>query len=1110
MRSLTALSAAALLLVAGTAYGQEPADAPPEAAADPATDDPSAPDTAETSPEPASAPEPRAEEPASPPIDEPKPAPKVVRPPTVPTPLPDNVVPGRATRVEILKDENGFKLLVDGRDFMIRGMNWDYFPIGTNYSYNFWGQPDAFIKKALEREFGLMREMGVNAVRMYDSVPPRWITYIYENYGILTMVNNTVGRYGHTIDGTYVASVDYSDPKHRAVIKKDALASFARYKDTPGVLLYLLGNENNYGLVWQSFEIENLPEGEQHRAKAEHLYSLFGDIIDTYKALNPDHIVSIANGELQYLDLIAEHCGNMDIMGSNIYRGISSGDLFERVKNELDMPFVYTEFGADAYNAREEREDAYNQAVWLKGLWREIYEQAYGMGRVGNAVGGFTFQWSDGWWKYGQTQNLDIHDTTASWTNGGYDYDFMPDKFNMNEEWWGICGKGPTDSQGHYPLYPRTAYYMLQKAYEYDPYAPDADLESLRAFFGSVRISDYTPKFAVASLDGRTSALERLRVNTLRLETGFFVSGNSDVDDLGKDGLEFDHMESVYFGFEANPTSTIRADVSFNFVANAPRNRINDIFYENRIDTVDIAGSDGETKRVTTGDRLQLHRASFTWDHSWFQVEGYHRKGHYHWGYEGDFWGLYPEANYQESVDLYNANAPSGVVVSGKQTFDGLKLAFGPEIYWGANPTAIAKLHKKSGAFEFSVMHQEDLGRQTSTTSSGQGFSPVTRRTALMVGLRSGALTLQVGGLWSGSERVGDEFRRAEDDTSGRTYLDSGYYVLEDKVIPADTLGGKAKLTWSGGRFNAVLQGGYQGIVADAGADARVDYTGWTLKPSGRGNQIYANAGATYQLGDFQIGPNVLYQKPLVDPLPLIADFYSQDTNTFYSGTVPRNVLDDPFAVLDNRETIGFEFMLTYDPTPETWLWQWDNKLREDAGFASTLDFVYRIQPTSRDSNLFISEGGDVLPFNAAPEASDEWLVNARVMMNPTRGLRMITMLYTGQNLANGLSNRKLMRFGGSVETHWRTLIWNNIVKVNDWGPYDFHRDFDLSFPLQLTSDFSYGVSIPAIGGFDSRFGLLVQFRYLDENSPMELNLPEPGQPYAYEYEVGTYFRISM
>ena len=44
--------------------------------------------------------------------------------------------------VRVVTDAGGSRLQVDGRDFLVQGMNWDYFPVGQNYAYNFWGQPD--------------------------------------------------------------------------------------------------------------------------------------------------------------------------------------------------------------------------------------------------------------------------------------------------------------------------------------------------------------------------------------------------------------------------------------------------------------------------------------------------------------------------------------------------------------------------------------------------------------------------------------------------------------------------------------------------------------------------------------------------------------------------------------------------------------------------------------------------------------------------------------------------------------------------------------------------------------------------------------------------------
>ena len=62
----------------------------------------------------------------------------------------------------------------------------------------------------------------------------------------------------------WVPFTDYSDELTRATLKTDVLEIVERYKNTPGVLMFALGNESNYGLSWSSFEIENLPEGEQN------------------------------------------------------------------------------------------------------------------------------------------------------------------------------------------------------------------------------------------------------------------------------------------------------------------------------------------------------------------------------------------------------------------------------------------------------------------------------------------------------------------------------------------------------------------------------------------------------------------------------------------------------------------------------------------------------------------------------------------------------------------------------------------------------------------------------------------------------------------------------
>lgn len=370
-------------------------------------------------------------------------------------------------RVRIVQEDDAFTLTVDGTPFMINGMNWDYFPIGTNYTYSLWEQSDDLIRQALDREMTLLQDMGVNVLRQYTGIPARWIQYIYEEYGIFTMLNHSFGRYGLRLDGEDMPNTEYADPRVQELLRSEVEAMAESYRDTPGLLLYLLGNENNFGLFWGGAETEDVPVADRaSTVRARAMYDLFNQAALIIQAIDPHHPVAICNGDLQFLDLIAAHCPDVDILGTNMYRGPSFGDAFQRVKTVLDRPILFTEFGADAFDALQQQEDQLSQAYYLVQNWQEIYENGAGAGGTGNAIGGFTFQFSDGWWKVGQTTNLSVHDRKATWANGGYENDYQEGKDNMNEEWFGICAKGKPDQSGLYPLYPRAAYYALQQAHQ--------------------------------------------------------------------------------------------------------------------------------------------------------------------------------------------------------------------------------------------------------------------------------------------------------------------------------------------------------------------------------------------------------------------------------------------------------------------------------------------------------------------------------------------------------------------------------------------------------------------------------------------------------------------
>ncbi len=1018
-----------------------------------------------------------------------------------------------ATEARVVRDERGYRLQVDGKDLMVRGMNWGYSPIGWNYSYSLWTQPDDFIERALRRDMELLRAMGVNAIRQGPDIPPRWVAWIHQHYGIYTVINHTMGRYGATIGGVWIPQIDYANPSQRAALVAEMVAVVERYRGTTGVLMWLLGNENNYGLSWTSFEAEALPtKAAEDTARAAALYSLYGETIAAIKQRDGTHPVAIANGDLQYIDLIATHCKGLDILGSNVYRGASARDFFDVVEAKLHVPAMFTEFGADAYDARADREDALAQAHYLHQQWKEIYAQSWGKGLTGNAIGGFIFQWTDGWWKHGQEINLDVHDTTASWPNAAYPKDHVPGQNNMNEEWFGIAAIEDQDADGFYQVQPRTAYYLLREAFRLDPYAETTTLEEVRAHFDRIRAEDYAVEYDGRHAIAAIGKQGQLRISGMRMRLESNVSEFSPQSDRA--GTQpFDHTESLFVDVTMQPTPKITGKVTVSLVGNAAQNRLDPLYWENRTPRPPAATMPPPTGEPEmpdpSSDHVALYGAELEADLPGVGVEAFYRVGHGHWGHEGDFFGLYREAYYGAAIDIYHARAPAGAVLTGKGPLSDVKVAFGPEIYWGANPTVIGKWSHLFGPVALTVMHQEDVAERTGAATSSTGFEPLTRRSTVQARIARGRATLDVGGIVAAPQRVGRTYTFTSP-SAGAGYLDSGHDVYTGKVAWADTLGTRARMAFDGGFARWYVEGGYRGLVADAGADQTITFTGWSLKSSGRGNQMNGLGGVLLTFGDVQVAPNVLWQRPLIGPTPAIADRFDPSTGMYFPGVAPRNALADPFAVLDNRETVGGELLLVHDPTPATWYWNWDRERREDAPFAASLDLVYRHHPTSRDATLVILADGSQVASAATPPAHDTWLATLAWSSALSTRARLSGTLYGGQDQARAGDPRLVTRAGGTLRFMRRGLVASTDLRLRDWGPYDYHKDFNLTYPLQWYGDLSYGLVRAAFGVADARLGLRWQLRFLDGFSEGYVMDPAAPSRLGSEAEVLSYLEFGL
>jgi len=1003
--------------------------------------------------------------------------------------------------VTTYKDENGWKLKVNGNDFYIKGVVWGYSPRNQNYTYNLWGESDEFIRNVLDYDFGLMKAAGVNAVRSFAMIPPRWITYVYQEHGIMTVVNPLMGRYGATIGGKWIPNTDYSDELTRATLKAEVLELVERYKNTPGVLMFALGNESNYGLSWSSFEIENLPEGERNTEKAKYLYSLFNEVMKAGKSIDPNHPFTIVNGDIQYIDLIAEYCTDMDLLGSNVYRGKSFTSLWKDVDEKLDLPVVFFEFGSDAFNARTGQEDQKAQAEILKYQWQEMYNKSYGNGEEGNAVGGFVFEWRDEWWKYKQVENLDIQDRNASWSNQAYPFDWAPGQNNMNEEWFGITALGLPNSDGVYTAIPRMAYDVLGEIWALDPYSYKKT--AINQDIDSINMEYLELKSDVRMLKSESvEAKKILHFEGGSLRTELLLKGTqAGIDNQTGVGSEFSDGEMVFLDFGFAPTKNIDGQFSLNVLGNVADTEPLELQYGRRGNPITVIAVEdvGSTVPVETEvqlkgrERIEIYDFSAEYRGEYFNLEAFYHTPRYHWGYEGDFFGLVRETTDLAGQDIWNAKAPQGVEFDFKGKLEGLKLLAGPEVYWGANPKAVVKYSNTFKNTDWTFMHSDDLAVADNSATATAVTEEKIRQTTLYTKTKfTDDIALELGGIIGGPNKINDEYERED-----------GGKIFRKEVEFEDTLGLKTRLTFPVLGAQGYVASNYAGLVADGGAPLRE--FGTRLPYAEQGNKQEFDAGVMMNFGNWMVFPRILYRDNIEDALPSTPP--SIENGELTPGTRPRNLSTSPFAVLDNRKVRAAELFVTFDPTGATPFYDWDNDVREDAGFAFNVGLNYSAFRSETDAyEFFFEPRGENAPFSAGLPAKDTWEVSSRMVFNPRNDLTLVTNLVGGYLQSTGDPNGGTREF---YETDVKLVfrkrhILSGYAKYNAFGPYDFHRQFNITFPYQYKLDYAFLLDELYDPLHSSKIGIRGLLRGVNDESPTN-EFGEDGEN-EYLWQVVTYF----
>ena len=317
----------------------------------------------------------------------------------------------------------GKTLYVDDEPFLVKGVGYAPTPIG------YWpGDWPVYLDPAiLARDVPLLENLHVNTVRTWAQPP---------NNTLLNALYYDADPPIHTLIGFWIPQDgmdDYGDPATIALHESRFRDLVNQFKNHPGLLGWLIGNEVNLGLGGQPLA--------DFYALVDHLAQVaYEGEGATY------HPCIVVNGGMWGMGNVDFNSDDislpyLDAWGHNTYFGKYARRYFDYYDAMTAKPLIFTEYGIDAFNNLIGQEYQDVHAEYVVRQWRQISARC---------AGASLMAYSDEWWKA---------DAPSSHDPGGYATGMHPDGFS-NEEWWGLLS---AQNNGSNPdiLHPRAAYYAL-------------------------------------------------------------------------------------------------------------------------------------------------------------------------------------------------------------------------------------------------------------------------------------------------------------------------------------------------------------------------------------------------------------------------------------------------------------------------------------------------------------------------------------------------------------------------------------------------------------------------------------------------------------------------
>jgi hypothetical protein len=338
-------------------------------------------------------------------------------------------------KVQLKEYENHhWQLFVDSQPFTIKCVTYSVTPVGLSPDRGTWnvsrdwqlvdtnknGLHDGFfesyvdlngngVRDANEPVVGdarLLKDMGANTLRLYHHLYDKELfRRLYKEYGFYVLLGDVLGGYAVDSGATWTDGTDYRNPAQQERMLEGVRKMVEEFKDEPYVLMWVLGNENVYGV------------GNNSGKAPDAFFALVDRAAELIHTLDPTRPVAIANGDVLNLAVLREKAPHIDVFGANVYRGEQGfgRSFFQDVREQLDKPVLVTEFGAPAYAEGYSQAEAETyQAMYLVNNWEDLEANRAGRG-VGNALGGVLFEYIDEWWKANSDLPLKIQKERAEW-----------------------------------------------------------------------------------------------------------------------------------------------------------------------------------------------------------------------------------------------------------------------------------------------------------------------------------------------------------------------------------------------------------------------------------------------------------------------------------------------------------------------------------------------------------------------------------------------------------------------------------------------------------------------------------------------------------------------